>query len=140
VTPDDEDLDPFDLPEWLGESPVTWQPDEGIGTGHLVHGTLRDGAGHTLACDFLAVDEAYPAPVADDRLRTRAHLGWRHGQVLLVGRAGRLTVAVPGRDFSAELVLESLARLARAVGADPDHYGALLRIGVQNTRSGWNAR
>ena len=53
--------------------------------------------------------------------------------MLLVRRAGRVTLAVPGRDFAAELVLDALARLARAVGADPDRYAALLRLGVGST-------
>ncbi len=49
-----------------------------------------------MACDLLAVDQAYPEPVADDDIRTRAHLAWRHGQVLLIEYEGRLTLAVPG--------------------------------------------
>ena len=42
---------------------------------------------------------------------------------------GRLTLTVPGRDFTADRVLDALARLARAVGASPDDYAALLRLG-----------
>lgn len=124
------DVDPFDLPAWLGESPVTWWPDEGIRVGHLVTGLLTAGASEALPCDLLAVDEAYPRPVVDDGIRTRTHQSWRHGQVLLVAYDGRLTLAVPGRDFSADLVLDALARLARAVGASPDDYAATLRLGA----------
>lgn len=123
------DVDPFDLPRWLGDSPVTWRPDQGIRVGHLVAGRLSSGD-EGLPCDLLAVDEAYPRPVSDDDIRTRTHQAWRHGQVLLLEYDERLTLAVPGRDFSADRVLDALARLARAVGASPDDYAALLRLGV----------
>jgi len=123
------DVDPFDLPGWLGESPVTWRPDQGIRVGHLVTGMLH-ADDEWLPCDLLAVDEAYPSPVADDEIRTRTHQAWRHGQVQLLEYDGRLTLTVPGRDFSADRVLDVLARLARAVGASPDDYAALLRLGA----------
>jgi hypothetical protein len=80
------------------------------------------------------VDEAYPRPVADDDTRTRSHQSWRHGQVLLLQCDGRLTLAVPGRDFTADRVLDALARLAMAVGASPDDYAALLRLGKDRDR------
>ncbi len=121
-------LDPFDLPEWLSDGHVTWSPEAGIRVGHLVAGHLTAGD-HTLACDLLAVDEAYPAPVADDRTRTLAHQTWHHGQVLTVSHEDRLTLVVPGREFTADLVLEALSRLAKAVGASTDDFAALLRIG-----------
>jgi len=113
----------------VGEGSVTWEPDLGISTGHLVAGGLRGGAGEALPCDLLAMDEAYPAPVADDATRARGHQAWNHGQVLLVGYDERLTLVVPGREFSADKVLEALRRFALAVGADPGQYAALLRIG-----------
>jgi hypothetical protein len=124
------ELDPFDLPDWLGETQVTWCPDAGIGSGHLLPGRLLGEPDLTQPFDLFAVDEAYPRPVADDQVRTRSHLAWRHGQVLLVSRGQRPTAAVPGRDFTAERVLDTLARVARAVGADPERYAARLRIGV----------
>ena len=34
------DIDPFDLPEWLGTGDVAWRADEGLQTGHLVRGRL----------------------------------------------------------------------------------------------------
>ena len=127
AAPVPEDVDPFDLPDWLGVSAVTWTPERGVRTGHRVTGELSDGA-HRVACDLLAVDEAYPRPVADDGTRTRSHQAWRHGEVLLVAYDGRLTLTVPGRDFTADRVLDALARLARAVGASPGDDAALLRL------------
>ncbi|WP_228941478.1 hypothetical protein [Nocardioides sp. Leaf374] len=131
------DLDPFELPEWLGEDDVTWAAESGVLSGHRVTGVLsgRAAGSGPLPCDLLAVDEAHPRPVAADDVRSRAHLAWRHGQVLLVQPADgpeedRLTLAVPGRSFSADLVLDALGRLAKAVGGSPEHYSVLLRIGV----------
>ena len=127
------DVDPFDLPDWLGTAQVVWHADQGLRTGHLVAGRLVAG-NDALACDLLAVDEAYPAPVTDDDSRHRAHQAWRHGQVLLGQYADRLTIAVPGTRFDAELVLDSLSRLARAVGGSPENMAALLRIGSAGTK------
>jgi hypothetical protein len=122
------EVDPFDLPDWLGEAEVTWSTDEGLRSGHLVAGRLS-GAGEELACDLLAVDEAYPQPVTDTALRSRAHQDWRHGQLHLASYDGRLTLLVPGTGFDADRVLEALARLAMAVGASPERYAVHLRIG-----------
>ncbi|QZY27674.1 hypothetical protein [Nocardioides coralli] len=128
MTHDLTDVDPFDLPEWLGEGDVTWETTAGLRSGHHVTGRLC-GAGQEVPCDLLAIDEAYPAPVAADDVRSRAHQAWQHGQILLVAEGDRLTLAVPARDFDAELVLDALERLAKAVGASPEHYAARLRIG-----------
>ena len=125
------DLDPFDLPDWLGESQVTWTTDDGL-DGHLVPGALTSGSGtdsRTLPCALLAVDQAYPAPVLDEAVRTRVHQAWRHGQVLLLSQDGRATVATPGTAFTADRVLETLTRLARAVGADPACWSVKLGLG-----------
>ena len=136
------DLDPFDLPDWLGTSDVTWTSETGVRTGHHVTGRLQgerggegDGASREVACDLLAIDEAYPMPVASDDVRKRAHQAWRHGQILLLEHESRLTLAVPGTSFTADLVLDALSRLAKAVGGSPDHYAARLRIGTESRRS-----
>jgi hypothetical protein len=131
------EVDPFDLPDWLGTGEVTWESEAGLRSGHHVHGELRGQDGEQrLSCDLLAVDEAYPAPVVDETSRSRAHQAWQHGQVL-VGEAGeRLVLGVPGTRFDAELVLDALSRLAKAVGASPDHYAVRLRIGVEGLRRG----
>ena len=39
TSPPVADLDPFDLPDWLGDGPVAWASDQGLG-GHLVAGHL----------------------------------------------------------------------------------------------------
>lgn len=124
------DVDPFDLPEWLGVGQVVWHADQGLRSGHLVAGRLVSDD-DVLACDLLAVDEAYPVPVTDDDSRLRAHQAWRHGQVLLGQYADRLVLAAPGARFDADRVLDTLARLARAVGGSPDNMAALLRIGAE---------
>jgi hypothetical protein len=125
------DVDPFDLPEWLGTHDVVWRADAGLSTGHLVRGRLTAGpeADLTITCDLLAVDEAYPAPVVDDATRLRVHQAWRHGQVVVGEVDSRLVLAVPGTRFGPELVLDALGRLARAVGARAERYAALLRLG-----------
>lgn len=124
-------LDPFDLPEWLGEEDVVWAAESGLRTGYAVPGALTGNGHDPLPCDLLAVDEAYPVPVADDKVRHDAHQAWRHGQVLLLGAEDRLTLAVPGTRFTADVVLDALGRLAKAVGASTEHYSVLLRIGTE---------
>lgn len=125
------ELDPFELPDWVGEGAVTWTSEKGVRTSHLVAGVLSGaGSEQESPCDLLAVDEAFPTPVVDDATRTHAHQAWRHGQVLLVSRASRPTLAVPGSSFTAERVLDALTRLARAVGADPEQFSVRLRLGA----------
>ena len=68
-----DDVDPFDLPEWLGTAEVVWRSDEGLSTGHRVAGRLTADGEADLACDLLAVDDAYPEPVVDAATRTRVH-------------------------------------------------------------------
>lgn len=122
------EIDPFDLPEWLGEREVVWRAEAGLASGHRVTGRLTSGADE-LGCDLLAVDEAYPAPVIHDRSRLRAHQLWRHGEVLLGTYDDRLALAVPGTGFDADRVLETLRRLTKAVGGRPNRMAALLRCG-----------
>lgn len=123
-----EPVDPFDLPEVLGTAAVTWTADDGL-DGHLVRGHLLPDGGDPVGCDLLAVDQAYPSAVADDATRLRVHQAWQHGQVGLATCGGRLTILVPGRTFTAETVLESVRRFAKALGASPSRYAVLLRLG-----------
>lgn len=128
-TPHVEEADPFDLPDWLGESEVTWCATSTVRGSHHVTGELVNGGPEPpQPCDLLAADPAYPRPVLDDRWRRAAHQQWRHGQVLLVQYEGRLTLAVPGTEFTADLVLECLGRLALAVAAKPSRFVAALRL------------
>ncbi len=120
-------VDPFDLPEWLGEGEVTWTATTSVHAGHLVTGELSS-SGKTLGCDLLGVDQAFPVPVLDDGWRRQSHQAWTHGQVLLVEHDDRLTLAVPGTGFTADLALEALGRLAKAVGAGPGSYLAAIRL------------
>lgn len=120
-------VDPFDLPEWLGEGEVTWRATTSVHAGHLVTGELSTPSG-TLGCDLLGVDQAFPVPVLTDEWRRQSHQAWTHGQVLLVERDGRLTLAVPGTGFTADLALEALGRFAKAVGASPGSYLAAIRL------------
>lgn len=122
------EVDPFDLPEVLGTGAVTWSATDGL-AGHLVRGVLVPDDGDPVDCDLMAVDEAYPAPVADDATRLAAHQSWRHGQVALVAYDGRVTVLVPGRTFGPETVLEAIRRFAKALGARPADYAVRLRVG-----------
>lgn len=121
------EADPFDLPEWLGVGSVTWRATSPLGRAR-VRGELT-GDGDPVECDLLAVDEAYPAPVADAALRTAAHRCWRRGDLQLVEYGERLTLALPGSSLDAEDALEAVERFARAVGADPAAYSVVLVAG-----------
>ena len=121
------EVDAFDLPEWLGESEVTWRAESSIRGSHHLTGALV-GDGEPLPCDLLAADLAYPQPALGGEWRRAAHQQWTHGQVLLLEYDGRLTLAVPGTEFTADRVLESLARLAKAVGVKPARFVAALRL------------
>lgn len=127
MPPDVSAVDPFDLPEWLGEGEVTWTATSGVAGASQIAGELR-ADGDPLPCDLLAADVAYPEPVLDQEWRRAAHQQWSHGQVLLTSYDGRLSLVVPGTAFTADLVLECLARLARAVGAKPTRFVAALRL------------
>jgi hypothetical protein len=124
-----DEQDPFDLPGWLGEASVTWQSEEGLATGHRVVGALTATDREGLPCDLLAVDDAYPEPVASDALRVRAHQVWRHGEVLVAVDGPRLLLLVPGSNVHADDAIEAVGRLARAVGARPGSWAVLLRVG-----------
>ena len=123
----DEAVDPFDLPEWLGEEDVSWIAVSSLHAAH-VEGRLETAAGHTLACDLLAGDLAYPQPVLAESWRTAAHAAWWRGEALLLRRDGRLTVVLPGSEVSAEPALDAVGRLAKAVGAAADRFTVVLRL------------
>jgi hypothetical protein len=122
-------VDPFDLPEWLGISRVLWTALSPVREAPRVTGRLASETGEdVLDCDLLAADVAYPEPLLDEGWRRQVHQAWEYGQVLLLGYDGRLTVAVPGTAYSADGVLESVSRLARALGAEPERFTVCLRL------------
>jgi len=130
VTPDIVEADPFDLPNWVGEQEVTWFADSGARFGHHISGRFTAAGQEDLACDLLAIDQAYPQKVADSAWRRLAHQSWHNDQVLLISYDGRLTLAVPGHEFTADQVLAALARFAKSVGGRPERFVAALRIGA----------
>ncbi|QIX26695.1 hypothetical protein ncot_08815 [Nocardioides sp. JQ2195] len=123
-------VDPFDLPEWLGTTEVTWQLDsQSESPAHHLAGRLVSSEGG-LDCDLLAVDQAFPTPVAGSADRTLVHQAWRNGQVVLAEYDDRLALVVPGTGFTADRILATLGRLAKAVGARPEQFVAALRVGA----------
>ena len=127
TAPDVSSIDPFDLPEWLGTSEVTWVAQSTVRGAAHIRGELA-GSGEAIACDLLAADLAYPEPLLTDTWRRQAHQSWTYGQVLFVEYDGRLTLAVPGTAYSADGVLETVGRLAKAVGVRPEHFAVTLRL------------
>jgi hypothetical protein len=127
VDPDVTAVDPFELPDWLGTADITWTAHSSVRGAQRIAGSLSGGDAE-LACDLLAADVAYPQPLLLDPWRRQAHQAWEHGQVLLVERSGRLTLAVPGTAYSADGVLETIGRLALAVGVAPERFAVHLRL------------
>ena len=127
-------VDPFDLPEWLGERGVTWAPSTGVRRQQHVAGTLTGEQGEELGCDLLAADTAYPLAAVVEPDRVSAHQAWQRGQVHLGLRDGTLTLLVPGHEFSADLALTAIGRFARSVGADPHRYVVTLRLSKDDVK------
>jgi hypothetical protein len=130
VTPEISEVDPFDLPSWVGEDEVTWYADSGGRFGHHISGRVTAPGQADEVCDLLAIDQAYPQQVADSAWRRQAHQAWHNDQVLLICYRDRLTLAVPGHEFSADLVLAALFRFAKSVGGKPERMTAALRLGA----------
>jgi len=128
-------VDAFDLPDWLGEHEVTWAPTTGVRRQQHVSGVLTGEQPEELACDLLAADTAYPRAVVVEPDRVAAHQAWQRGQVHLGRRGDRLTLLVPGHEFTADLALTAIGRLARSVGADPQRYVVSLRLSVADVKA-----
>lgn len=124
-----DEIDPFDLPDWVGVDEVTWHPADGLGGG-LVAGriTSEDRPDRELACDLLAADVAHPTALVPEAVRVEVHRTWQRDEVALLSHEGRLTVAAPGTTTSADQALEMLRRLAKAVGARPERFAARLYL------------
>ena len=122
-----EAVDAFDLPEWLGTCDVTWTAASSVIGAQRIEGTLASDRGET-PCDLLAADVAYPQPLLDERWRRQSHQAWEYGQVMLAALDGRLTLLVPGTAYSADGVLETIGRLAKAVGVPAGRFTVCLHL------------
>jgi hypothetical protein len=131
VTPPVE-VDPFELPDWLGQEQVLWQATDERGgreSAATIHGVLRPLQGEEeLTLDLLGVDAAWPKPVCDEESRHLAHEAWHYGQVVLLDVEGRVTLGVPCTGFSTDLVCEAVRRFSKAVGAEPRRFLVQLRL------------
>ena len=127
------ELDPFDLPDWLGDRRGHLDlPRPALRAGHLVAGALQPARIPRPTPSPATCSPSTGLPGAGRRRAPTAPAPTRPGSPArchLVARDGRLTLAVPGTGFGADLVLDALGRLARAVGADPERYRACLRLG-----------
>lgn len=112
-------FDAFDLPDWTGTEPVTWQSENALTEDAWVRGTLSAEPNLTQPLDLVAVDEVYPHALAPEDLRRQAHQAWNLGEVLLLEIDGRVAIGAPGTRFDANAACELLRRFARAVGAPP---------------------
>ena len=127
------DLGPHEPPSYDEVRPVRPARLAGGGRGHAGAPTaasrpatgsparLSAPGADPLGCDLLAIDDAYPAPVASDALRVRAHQVWQYGEVLLVPDGDRLVLAVPG---------SRLGGGHRAHGRRPPRPGRRRRLGL----------
>jgi hypothetical protein len=125
-------VDPFDLPEWVGEEDVTWRSAVALGipmvSGELTAQRADDDAAPRLGCDLLACDRAYPEPALPEQWRREAHSQWALAQVLLLEVDGRLTLVCPGVEVTTDSAMESLRRLAKAVGVPASRFTLALRL------------
>lgn len=114
--------DAFDLPDWLGTENVVWHAESSLLDTAHVAGQLTAGTERTHPLDLLAVDAAYPRPVCPEPQRAAAHQAWHYGEVVLVDIDTRLTAAVPGTRFDANVMCETLRRVAKSVGAPASNF------------------
>ena len=108
-------------------------------TGHLVAGELdRPTGDDELPCDLLAVDEAYPAPVADDARPRRAPT--RRGGTARCSSCAS-TAGSPSPSPAPRFTADLRPRRPRPARQGrrrlrPTHYAVRLRIGVDRPRRG----
>lgn len=121
-------FDAFDLPEWVGTTPVTWRSETALENATRVEGEFRGEAGECQAFDLLAADTAYPTVVCTDSERHDAHQAWQFGEVILLEIDGRVCAAVPSSRFDANLACEAMRRVAKAVGADKSRFWVSLSL------------
>lgn len=114
--------DAFDLPDWLGTENVVWSAESSLLRSAHVSGQLTASDDRTHQLDLLAVDAAYPQPVCPEPERAAAHQAWHYGEVMLLDIDSRLAAAAPGVRFDANLMCETLRRVAKAVGAPAANF------------------
>lgn len=114
--------DAFGLPDWLGTENVVWRAQSSLMKTAHVTGELTASPDLSHQLDLLAVDAAYPQPVCPEPERVAAHQAWQYGEVYLVEIDTRLTAAIPGTRFDANIMCETLRRVAKAVGAPASNF------------------
>ena len=131
------EVDAFDLPEWLGDRPGDVVRGRAAPARHRAgRAPQRYQRGRARRATCWRATSPTPCAVVDEQTRIQIHQAWRHGQVHVVRRAGRLTLGAPGTDFTAPRVLDVVGRLAKAVGAPPGHFAVRLRVARDG--SGWD--
>jgi len=120
-------FDPFDLPDWLGTERVTWRAEGILTEDPLVAGWLSSDQ-RSYPLDLLAVDAAYPRTVCTSRQRHDAHQSWHFGEVLLLEDAGRVAAAVPTVVFDPNLAVDTIRRVAKALGAPSVNFTVMLML------------
>lgn len=121
-------FDPFNLPDWLGTEQVTWRTDGAFSEEPRVAGWLCASRDRSQPLDLLAVDAAYPQTVCPSQQRHDTHQAWHFGQVLLLEVDGRVVAAVPGVRFDANLAVETIRRVAKAIGASSANFSVSLTL------------
>ncbi len=120
-------VDAFDLPDWLGTDPVTWRAEGILAGGPRVTGRLMSGE-RSQPLDLVGVDAAYPRSVCSSAQRHDAHQAWHFGQVLLLESEGRVAAAVPTVTFDANLAVETIHRVAKALGAPSANFTVTITL------------
>jgi hypothetical protein len=106
---------------------VTWRAEGILSQDPLVRGWLSsDHRSHPL--DLLAVDAAYPRTVCTSQQRHDAHQSWYFGEVLFLSESDRVAAAVPTVSFDPNLAVESVRRVAKALGAPAANFTVMLML------------
>ena len=100
---------------------MTWRAEAILTEDPYVPGRLSsDTRSHPL--DLLAVDAAYPKTVCSSQQRHDAHQAWHFGELLLLADRDRVVAAVPTVVFDPNLAVETIRRVARALGAPSANF------------------
>ena len=114
----DRDVDPFDLPEWLGEAEVDLDADARR-TPRAPRARARSPAPATTTCPATCWPSTTPTRSRWPTTTSAPAPTWPGGTArsCWCECEDRLTLAVPGTSFTADLCLDAIGRLAKAVGA-----------------------